>query len=61
MSAQLDVDTAGTDMHSGMKGGAVANPNVVLADLLAGMRDPATHRITVDGFYEVGISVCFDR
>lgn len=57
MSAQLDVVTAGTDMHSGMKGGAVANPNTVLAGLLAGMRDPVTHRITVEGFYEVGITI----
>lgn len=53
MGAQLEVVTAGTDMHSGMKGGAVANPNAVLAALLAGMHDPATHAITVQGFYDV--------
>ncbi|PNW86247.1 hypothetical protein CHLRE_02g078650v5 [Chlamydomonas reinhardtii] len=52
VGAQLEVVTAGTDMHSGMKGGAVANPNAVLAALLAGMHDPATHAITVQGFYD---------
>ncbi|KAG2423927.1 hypothetical protein HYH02_015266 [Chlamydomonas schloesseri] len=52
VGAQLEVVTSGTDMHSGMKGGAVANPNSVLAALLAGMHDPVTHAITVEGFYD---------
>ncbi|GIL88968.1 hypothetical protein Vretifemale_16870, partial [Volvox reticuliferus] len=52
VSLQVDVVTAGTDMHSGMKGGSSANPNHVLAVLLAGMRDPGTQAVTVNGFYD---------
>ncbi len=55
VGAQLEVVTAGTDMHSGMKGGAVANANAVLTALLAGMHDSATHAITVEGFYDVSV------
>ena len=53
MSLQVDVVTAGTDMHSGMKGGSVANPNRVLAAMLAALHDPATNAVSVPGFYEV--------
>ncbi|GIL53250.1 hypothetical protein Vafri_8907 [Volvox africanus] len=52
VSLQLDVVTADTDMHSGMKGGSSANSNHVLAALLAGMRDPRTQAVTVEGFYD---------
>lgn len=53
VSLQLDVTTAGTDMHSGMKGGSVPNANAVLTALLAGMRDPVSQAVTVEGFYDV--------
>lgn len=43
----------------GMKGGSVANPNRVLAALLAGLHDPHSSRVLVQGFYEVGaLSMC---
>jgi acetylornithine deacetylase/succinyl-diaminopimelate desuccinylase-like protein len=39
------------DLHSGMYGGAVHNPAIVLAELVAGMHDGDGH-ITLPGFYE---------
>ena len=48
---QIDLRGAGTDLHSGTYGGAVANPIHALADLLAGMHN-ADGRVTVDGFYD---------
>jgi acetylornithine deacetylase/succinyl-diaminopimelate desuccinylase-like protein len=40
------------DLHSGAFGGAVANPVMVLARMLAALHDPATWRVTVPGFYD---------
>lgn len=39
------------DLHSGMYGGAVHNPAIVLAELVAGMHD-TQGRITLPGFYD---------
>ena len=50
---EVAVDTASTDMHSGMKGGSVPNPNVVLANLIAALHHPETATIHVPGFYDV--------
>ncbi len=50
---EVEVVTAGTDMHSGLKGGSVSNPCLVLAALLASLHD-ADGRIAVEGFYDVG-------
>jgi len=51
--AHLEVEVTGPslDLHSGMFGGAVANPVDELARMLAGLHDPVTHRVTVPGFY----------
>jgi acetylornithine deacetylase/succinyl-diaminopimelate desuccinylase-like protein len=40
------------DLHSGVFGGAVQNPIEALARMLASLRDPATGRVTVPGFYD---------
>lgn len=48
---QIDVHGAKTDLHSGMYGGAVANPIHVLTFILASMRSPEG-RILVEGFYD---------
>jgi acetylornithine deacetylase/succinyl-diaminopimelate desuccinylase-like protein len=48
---QIHLRGAGTDLHSGTYGGAVANPIHALAELLAGMHG-ADGRVTVDGFYD---------
>lgn len=48
---QIDVRGAKSDLHSGLYGGAVANPLHVIAQLLASMRSPEGE-ILVDGFYD---------
>jgi acetylornithine deacetylase/succinyl-diaminopimelate desuccinylase-like protein len=40
------------DLHSGAFGGAVQNPIDALAQILAGLHDPRTGRVTVPGFYD---------
>ncbi len=50
-AVQIDVRGARTDLHSGVYGGAVANPLHVLVGLLASLRD-GEGRVTVEGFYD---------
>jgi acetylornithine deacetylase/succinyl-diaminopimelate desuccinylase-like protein len=48
---EIRLTGAKSDLHSGTFGGAVANPALVLAKLLAGMMDDQG-RITLPGFYD---------
>ena len=48
---EVRIRGAESDLHSGRFGGAVANPAVVLAQLIAGMHD-GEHRVTLQGFYD---------
>lgn len=48
---QIDVKGASTDLHSGLYGGAVANPLHSLAEILASMRS-ADGKIQVEGFFD---------
>ncbi|HVA90187.1 MAG TPA: dipeptidase [Chloroflexota bacterium] len=48
---QIDVKGASTDLHSGVFGGAVANPIHALVHLIDTMRTPEG-KILVDGFYD---------
>jgi acetylornithine deacetylase/succinyl-diaminopimelate desuccinylase-like protein len=48
---QLDLRGTKTDLHSGSFGGAVANPIMVLAQVLAQMKDRGG-RIKIPGFYD---------
>lgn len=48
---QIDVRGASSDLHSGIYGGAVANPIHALVRILDSMRSP-DGSITVDGFYD---------
>ncbi|MCK9450552.1 MAG: dipeptidase [Bacteroidales bacterium] len=48
---QVEVTGPNRDLHSGLFGGAVANPINVLADLIAQMTDE-NNRITIPGFYD---------
>ncbi|MBL0938666.1 MAG: dipeptidase [Gemmatimonadaceae bacterium] len=48
---QIDVRGANGDLHSGMYGGAVVNPAMALARILATMHDE-TGRIAIPGFYD---------
>jgi acetylornithine deacetylase/succinyl-diaminopimelate desuccinylase-like protein len=48
---QIDLRGTSSDLHSGVFGGAVANPAMVLAQLLAQMKD-RSGRIKIPGFYD---------
>jgi acetylornithine deacetylase/succinyl-diaminopimelate desuccinylase-like protein len=48
---QIDVRGTTSDLHSGVFGGAVANPAMVLAHVLAQMKDRSGH-IRIPGFYD---------
>src|SRR6202012_3390239 len=51
--AYLEVEVTGPnrDLHSGVYGGAVANPATVLAQMIASLHDENNH-ITIPGFYD---------
>lgn len=48
---QIDLKGADSDLHSGVFGGAVPNPGLELARILAQLKDE-NERITVPGFYD---------
>ncbi len=50
---QIDVRGTNTDLHSGTYGGGVANPAIVLAQMLAQMKD-RSGRVKIPGFYDDG-------
>src|SRR5690606_7635887 len=51
--AYMEVEVTGPnrDLHSGVYGGAVANPATILAKMIASLHDDNTH-ITIPGFYD---------
>jgi acetylornithine deacetylase/succinyl-diaminopimelate desuccinylase-like protein len=49
---EVEVRGPSLDLHSGVFGGAVQNPVEALARMLASLKDPATARVTVPGFYD---------
>lgn len=48
---EVEIGCADKDLHSGMFGNAARNPNQVLAEIIAGLRD-ADGRVTLPGFYD---------
>ncbi|MDE3145135.1 MAG: dipeptidase, partial [Bacteroidota bacterium] len=48
---EIEVTAANRDLHSGVYGGAVANPITVLAKMIASCHDENNH-ITIPGFYD---------
>ena len=48
---EVEVTGANRDLHSGVYGGAVANPATVLAKMIASCHDDNNH-ITIPGFYD---------
>jgi len=48
---EVEVTGANKDLHSGVYGGAVANPAQVLCDMIASLKDE-NKRITIPGFYD---------
>lgn len=49
---EIHVQGAGTDLHSGVFGGAVENPLNVLVSLLSQLWMPETRQIAIPGFYD---------
>lgn len=56
--AYMEVEVTGPnrDLHSGVYGGAVANPATILCQMIASMHDANNH-ITIPGFYDDVITV----
>lgn len=48
---EVEVQGPNRDLHSGVYGGAVANPATILAQLIASLHDENNH-ITIPGFYD---------
>jgi acetylornithine deacetylase/succinyl-diaminopimelate desuccinylase-like protein len=48
---EVEVTAANRDLHSGVYGGAVANPLQVLSEMIASMKDK-NDKITIPGFYD---------
>ncbi len=48
---EVEVTAANRDLHSGIYGGAVANPIVVLSKMIAACHDENNH-VTIPGFYD---------
>src|SRR5919206_2217930 len=48
---EVEVTAANRDLHSGVYGGAVANPITILAKMIASCHDENNH-ITIPGFYD---------
>jgi acetylornithine deacetylase/succinyl-diaminopimelate desuccinylase-like protein len=53
---QIDLRGSSTDLHSGSFGGALANPAMVLAQMLAQMKDRGG-RIKIPGFYDAVVEL----
>ncbi len=49
---EVEVEGPSRDLHSGLYGGAVPNPALILSEMIAKLRDPDTKKIKVDGFYD---------
>jgi acetylornithine deacetylase/succinyl-diaminopimelate desuccinylase-like protein len=52
LSFELRARGANHDLHSGNWGGVAPNPAWRLVEVLSTLRDPATGRVLVDGFYD---------
>lgn len=53
---EVEVTAANRDLHSGVYGGAVANPITILAQMIASCHDVNNH-ITIPGFYDDVVEV----
>src|ERR1700760_1118979 len=60
--AYMEVEVTGPnrDLHSGVYGGAVANPATILCKMIASMHDENNH-ITIPGFYDKVIELTADE
>lgn len=51
VAEEITISAARRDLHSGMYGAAARNPNQVLADIIASLRNP-DGSVALDGFYD---------
>ncbi len=49
---EIRVHGPSRDLHSGQFGGSLRNPANALCEIIAGLKDPKTGRVLVDGFYD---------
>ena len=57
---EIEVTGPNRDLHSGLYGGAVANPINILCEMIAKMKDEKNH-ITIPGFYDNVIDLSTDE
>ena len=57
---EVEVTGPNRDLHSGVYGGAVANPIQVLCEMIASMKDKNNH-ITIPGFYDNVVEISADE
>lgn len=57
---EIEVTGPDRDLHSGLYGGAVANPINVLSKMLASLTDAHNH-VTIPGFYDDVVALCEDE
>lgn len=49
---EVEITGPNRDLHSGIYGGAVANPINALCQMISGLIDPASRQIAIPGFYD---------
>ena len=57
---EVEVTGPNRDLHSGLYGGAVANPIIILCEMIAKMKDKNNH-ITIPGFYDNVVELSNDE
>jgi acetylornithine deacetylase/succinyl-diaminopimelate desuccinylase-like protein len=57
---EVEVTGPNRDLHSGVYGGAIANPITMLAKMIAGCHDVNNH-ITIPGFYDDVVASCAEE
>lgn len=57
---EVEVTGPDRDLHSGVYGGAVANPATILAKMIASMHDENNH-ITIPGFYDDVLELSYEE
>jgi acetylornithine deacetylase/succinyl-diaminopimelate desuccinylase-like protein len=57
---EVEVTGPNRDLHSGVYGGAVANPIIILSQMIASLHDD-NNRITIPGFYDDVVDVTDDE